>query len=211
MGILRRDNEWGAVTAPPPVVYSSRHQLTPHAPQHIPKSPPRTPPTPAPTRTPCPPTPRTKPTPHQRPIHPRTPRHAPLPTVTTPTRLLPQPKTALHPTKPHLPTLPPLQHQHLQRHRQLPPARAVRHRVNPKRHRLARLAPLGALVMSAHNNHKKHPLAPPHPTTRTFNPHQQVQLTPPHRQRYPLPPRALLPLVLRCPHWVAIHPPTPST
>jgi hypothetical protein len=125
---------------------------------------------------------------YQRPVHPRTPRHTPLPAVKTPTRLLPQPKTALHPTKPHLhlPTLPQLQQQHLQRHRQLPPVRAVRNRVHPKRHRLARLAPLGALGMPTHDNHEKHPRAPPHPTTRTFNPHPQVQLHAPAPQAAPV-------------------------
>jgi hypothetical protein len=106
---------------------------TPHAPQHIPKTPSHPTPTASPTHTTCPPAPRTIPTPHQRPIHPRTPRHAPLPAVKTPTRLLPQPKTALHPTKPHLhlPTLPQLQHQHLQRHRQLPPTLPIGYRVYP--------------------------------------------------------------------------------
>jgi hypothetical protein len=148
---------------------------------------------------------------YQRPVHPRTPRHTPLPAVKTPTRLLPQPKPALHPTKPHLhlPTLPHLQQQLLQRHRQLPPVRAVRNRVHPKRHRRARLAPLGALGMPTHDNHEKHPLAPPHPTTRTFNLHPQVHFTPPHHKRRPSPARALLPLVLWCPHLVALHPPTP--
>jgi hypothetical protein len=144
---------------------------------------------------------------YQRPVHPRTPRHAPLPAVKTPTRLLPQPKTALHPTKPHLhlPTLPHLQQQHRQRHRQLPPILAVRNRVHPKRHRRARLAPLGALGMPTHNNHEKHPRAPSYPTTRTFNLHPQVHFTPPHHKRRPSPARALLPLVLRRPHLVAIH------
>ena len=83
-------------TTPEPAIYSPTQHLTPHAPQHIPKSPPRTTPTPAPTRTTCPPAPPTIPTPHQRPVHPRAPRHAPLPTVQPPTRLLPQPKPALH-------------------------------------------------------------------------------------------------------------------
>jgi hypothetical protein len=164
-----------------------------------------------PPRTTRPLAPRTIPAPHQRPIHPRTPRHAPLPAVKTPARLLPQPKPALHPTKPHLhlPTLPHLQQQHLQRHRQLPPVRAVRNRVHPKRHQRAGFAPLGALGMPTHDNHEKHPLAPSHPTTRTFNLHPQVHLTPPHHKRHPLPPRALLPLVFGCPHLVALHPPTP--
>jgi hypothetical protein len=49
--------------------------------------------------------------------------------------------------------------------------------------------------MPTHNNHEKHPRAPSHPTTRTFNLHPQVHFTPPHHKRHPLPPRALLPLV----------------
>ena len=152
---------WSVVKRPMCSPYSPTQQLTPHAPQHIPKSPPRTTPTPAPTRTACPPAPRTIPTPHHRPIHPRAPRHAPLPTLKTPTRLLPQPKPALQPPKPHLPTLPQLQQQQLQRHRQLPAPLARRNRVYPKRHRLAGFASLGALVMPTHDHHEKHPLAPP--------------------------------------------------
>jgi len=57
----------------------------------------------------------------------------------------------------------------------------------------------------------KNTRAPPHPTTRTFNLHPQVHFTPPHHKRRPSPPRALLPLVLWCPHLVALHPPTPPT
>jgi hypothetical protein len=153
----------------------------------------------------------------QQPLHTNAPYthalHTPLPTTKTPARLLTQPKTALHPTKPHRhrPTPPQLQHQHPQRHRQLPTTHPIQHCVNPKRHRRARLASLGALGMPAHNNQEKHPLAPPHPTTRTHHPHQQPHRTPPHYKRHPSPPRVPLPLVLRRPHWGATHPPTPPT
>jgi hypothetical protein len=192
-------------------VYALTQQPTPRTPQHIPKTPPRTRTTP-PTHTTCPP-PRPIPTPHQHPIQPRAPRHAPLPTIQPPTRLLTQPKPTLHPPKPHLqlPPLPQLQQQLLQRHRQPPSALVITHRVYPKRHRLARLALLRALVMPPHHKHKKHSLAPAQPTTRTQHLHRQAHRTPPHRHRHLLPARALAPFLLRCPHLVAVDPPTPPT
>jgi hypothetical protein len=199
---------WSVVKRPMCSPYSPTQQLTPHAPQHIPKSPPRTTPTPAPTRTACPPAPRTIPTPHHRPIHPRAPRHAPLLAVQPPARLLPQPKPALQPPKPHLPTLPQLQQQQLQRHRQLPAPLARRNRVYPKRHRRARLASLGALVMPPRTIITKN-IRSPHPPTRTRNLHQQAHRTPPHHKRHPSPAPALLPLIFGRPHGVALHPPTP--
>jgi hypothetical protein len=192
-------------------VYALTQQPTPRPPQHIPKTPTHTRTTP-PTHTTCPP-PRPIPTPHQHPIQPRAPRHAPLPTIQPPTRLLTQPKPTLHPPKPHLqlPPLPQLQQQLLQRHRQPPSALVITNRVYPKRHRLARLALLRALVMPPHHKHKKHSLAPPQPTTRTQHLHRQAHRTPPHRHRHLLPARALAPFLLRCPHLVAVDPPTPPT
>jgi hypothetical protein len=147
-------------------IYSRPQQPAPHAPQHIPKTPLHTPPTPAPTRPTLSTHPthdtRSTPTPHTPTRStPRSAPHCPTPSTAsdpTQTRSSSDESPPLSPTAATTPTAAPSNGTG-----NCPPALAVRHGVYPKRHRLARLAPLRALGMSPNENHKKTPACPTAP------------------------------------------------